>query len=348
MSFHAKYRPTTFKRVLGHASAIATLSGFVERDDIPSAILFTGPPSAGKTTLARVLANEVLGEEAMRSCFEEINLASERSIEEIRGLIRLASMRPMSGNRRFIMCDEAHGILQNNPAAQALLKPLEEPIKSTTWLLATMEPEKFMSSTVGRAIASRCVKIKLEAPTEDELVKYAIRIAKAEDIKISKEDLTKIAQSSGSFRDVANMLEMLVGSDDVESALKSVILGETEEGIVIQKGLLAGLVGRYMSACQQLMGVKNSVSVLQQAGWLAWGLLELEATNGNGVNGGWQSKRFTASWKALCKRIPDDKERQKLLASFNHDVTQLKLSSGAFAVNEIQSVLAMLSKYQGE
>lgn len=172
MSFHAKYRPTTFKRVLGHASAIATLRGFVERDDIPSAILFTGPPSAGKTTLARVLANETLGEEAMRSCFEEINLASERSIEEIRGLIRLASMRPMSGNRRFIMCDEAHGILQNNPAAQALLKPLEEPIKSTTWLLATMEPEKFMSSTVGRAIASRCVKIKLEAPTEDELVKW--------------------------------------------------------------------------------------------------------------------------------------------------------------------------------
>lgn len=348
MAFHTKYRPTTFKHILGQSKAVEMLQGFVTSGELPSAVMFIGPPSAGKTTLARAFAREVLGEEGMSSGFEEVNLASERTIEEIRGLIRLASLRPMSGSHRFILCDEAHGILSNAAAAQAFLKPLEEPIPTTTWLLATMEPEKFMAGTVGRAIASRCVKVKLAAPETADLAKYAARIAKAEKLKLDPEALERVALAAGSFRDVANMMEMIASSQDVEAALNSIIMEETEEDLVIIRGLLAGILGHYKKSCATLMGVKSSFRVLQTAGYLAWGLLELESTDGKGVNGGWQSKRFIPAWNTVKKRMPDADDRLRLFATFNREVTQLKLSSGAFAVNEIQSTLAMLSQFQSK
>lgn len=346
MPFHNTYRPQTLDRIIGHASAVAALKNFAQKGSPPSAILIYGPPSAGKTTLGRAFAREVVGEENMHSSFEEINLASQRSIEEIRGLVRLAEMRPLSGKRRFIMCDEAQGILGNAPAANALLKPLEEPIASTTWILSTMEPAKFMESDVGRAIVSRCTKIKLSAPTEEELTKFAIRIRKAEKIDITPEQTKKIAESCASFRDVANTLEMLSSADDLESALSAALMEETEEQLTWAKGLLYGIAGKYVQACTMLMGTKNGVGLLQTAGYMAWSLLALEVGEGSVPKGVWGAQRYAGAHKSLKKAFPDDAKRLELIAQFNFAVTQLKLSSGAFAVNEAQSICAMLLAFK--
>lgn len=343
MAFHTKYRPQTLDRVLGHASAVETLRKFAAsaKEDFPSAILLVGPPSAGKTTLARAFAREVLGDH-FDSNFEETNFGTERSIDDIRGLIRLANLRPMSGGRRFIMCDEAHAILSNAPAADALLKPLEEPIPSTTWILATMEPEKFNSTVKARAIKGRCVTIKLEAPNEADMTKYAVRINKGEKMGLTKEQLSTISTAGTCFRDVANIMESLSKSADIDTALANISVEETPEAIVMLRGLAYGLAGKYASAVRQLIGIKNGVGLLQTAGYLAWALLVLDSTEGKGAPGVWITAQQRMVYNRICKMVPDAHERMNLIGRFNDEVTKLKISSGAFAVNEVQALCAML------
>jgi DNA polymerase III delta prime subunit len=349
MAFHTKYRPQTLDRVLGHESAVATLRKFAQagKEDFPSALLLVGPPSAGKTTLARAFAREVLGDH-FDSNFEETNFGTHRSIDDVRGLVRLANLRPMSGGRRFIMCDEAHAILSNAPAADALLKPLEEPIVSTTWILATMEPDKFNSTVKGRALKSRCVTIKLNAPEEDERLKYANRINKGEKLKLTAEQLGTIAAAGASFRDVANIMESLSQSNDIETALANISVEETPEELAMMRGLAYGLAGKYGPAVKQLIGIKNGVGLIQSAGYLAWSLVVLEATDGSGAPGVWITQKQRLVYSRIKSTVENDFQRERLFARFNDEVIQLKISSGAFAVNEVQALCGMLSHFMAK
>jgi len=349
MAFHTKYRPNSLNRMIGNKAAVEILRGFVEAgpSEFPSALLIVGPPSSGKTTMARAFARDVLGDH-FDSNVEETNFGSYRSIEDVRGLIRLSNMRPMSGGRRFIICDEAHALLGNAPAADALLKPLEEPIPSTTWILATMEPEKFGSTVKGRAMRSRCVVIKLNAPTEDALHKYATRINRGEKIKLTENHLSAIASASASFRDVANTMESLSQTQDVEAAIANLSKEETPEEVSMMRGLAYGIVGKYGPAVKQLISVKNGVGLIQTAGHLAWSLVVLEATNGAGAPGVWITANQRLIHALIKKAEPDEFRRERLIAKFNDEVTKLKISSGAFAVNEVQALCAMLFQFMKE
>ena len=55
MSFHQKYRPATLDKIIGHSKAVDAMKGWIASGEYPSAILFVGPTSVGKTTLARLL-----------------------------------------------------------------------------------------------------------------------------------------------------------------------------------------------------------------------------------------------------------------------------------------------------
>ena len=73
--FHSKYRPETLDRIIGHSAAVTRLKGMVASGNIPGAILFTGPSSVGKTTLARAFAAAVNGKpiEEQQQDFKEVN-----------------------------------------------------------------------------------------------------------------------------------------------------------------------------------------------------------------------------------------------------------------------------------
>jgi DNA polymerase III subunit gamma/tau len=207
--FHNKYRPRTLDRVLGNSQAVRTLSTFIEKNQYPSAILITGPTSAGKTTLGRAFAADSLGVESVESSpnFEDVNFSESRTIDDVRALISQSRLRPLNGTRRFIVCDEAHGILSNAPAANAFLKPLEEPVPSTTWILSSMEGDKFSGTQLGKAIAGRCVHIRLKPPSREDLRNYAGQIAKAE--KLKGIDLDSLLDSGdGTYRGLAGQLEI--------------------------------------------------------------------------------------------------------------------------------------------
>lgn len=121
--FHSKHRPRNFDQIIGHENAVARLRGQIESGKLRSAYLFVGPSSVGKTTLARCFAAEVNGKpvEFQQSDYRESNAADQRSIEDMRELIRLSKFKP-SGKKRIFMIDEAQALLANNAAATCFEK----------------------------------------------------------------------------------------------------------------------------------------------------------------------------------------------------------------------------------
>lgn len=344
MRFSTKYRPKTLERIIGQESAVSTLKQMAANGEYPSAILFSGPTSAGKTTMARAFAYAVLGDEGMNSSYEEVNLSEARSIEEVRGLTRLSNLRPMTGGHRFILCDEAQGVLGNGPAAQALLKPLEEPSPTTTWLLTTMEIDRFRASDTGRAILGRCLHIRLDPPNEESRRKFAVRIAKAEKNKALTPDVIDlVAGKTSSFREVANVMEVVANGGDAEHTLMGISANESEDAEKVLRCIVAVLKGDYMRGVTFLFNIKNGVDAIRHAGYLAWNLLALEAADGQKVPGVWVTKQSVAAWKALKEKL-EDEARVALIADLNATVTELKISAGAFAVNESQALAAALQR----
>lgn len=176
---HLKYRPTKLDRVIGQEAAVTRIRGMLETGKIPSAIAFFGAPSAGKTTLGRVIGVEINGRPISKQLdFKEINAADERGIDDVRDLIRLSKFKPQL-KKRIILIDEAHQLVSNAPAANTLLKTLEEPSSGTMFIICSSEPEKF-NSKVGKAILSRCTQFFLPVHTSADLLKQALRIARGE------------------------------------------------------------------------------------------------------------------------------------------------------------------------
>lgn len=120
-ALHLKYRPSVLSEVIGHEKVVTALQGIVKSGKYPSALAFFGPPSAGKTTLARCLAADTLGVSAINGPdFTYINMGDNRTIDDVRQLIATARLSPLGGKRRFILLDEVQAILGNAAAAACL------------------------------------------------------------------------------------------------------------------------------------------------------------------------------------------------------------------------------------
>lgn len=214
MPLHTQYRPHTLDQLIGHEEAVTRMKGIIKSGKVPSAILLTGPTSVGKTTLARAFAADLsgMGEKFLHTQdYKEVNFSEQRSIDDIRELIKLTRFRPQFSKYRVIVGDEAQGILSTPSAANALLKALEES-PNAIWILCSMNPEKFKTTTIGKAIANRCVQFNLEPHTNNDLLKQAKRICSGEKMGYMMDDnyrllKTVVKASNYEMRTLAQMLE---------------------------------------------------------------------------------------------------------------------------------------------
>ncbi|MFH1502931.1 MAG: DNA polymerase III subunit gamma/tau [Candidatus Eisenbacteria bacterium] len=233
-----KWRPETFAEVVGQKHVVLTLAAAVETDRVAHAHLFAGPRGVGKTTVARILAKSLNCEQGppgepcgkCGSCEEiaagrsldviEIDGASNRKIEDARGIRETVQYAPLSGRMKVYIIDEAHMLTRE--AFNALLKTLEEPPPHVVFVLATTEPGK-----IPETIASRCQRFDFHRIAASEIEVRLAEIAGAEKIDVEEGAMKLVAsRADGSMRDAVSLLDQLISvgrgkvtSDDVARVL---------------------------------------------------------------------------------------------------------------------------------
>ncbi|MGB5556154.1 MAG: DNA polymerase III subunit gamma/tau, partial [Flavobacteriaceae bacterium] len=205
-----KYRPQTFKDVVGQASITNTLTNAIQNNHLAQALLFTGPRGVGKTTCARILAKQINsdGTESEDEDFAfnifELDAASNNSVDDIRNLIDQVRIPPQVGKYKVYIIDEVHMLSQ--AAFNAFLKTLEEPPRHAIFILATTEKHKIIPT-----ILSRCQIFDFKRITVKDAAEYLKYIAENQGIEAEADALHIIAQKAdGAMRDALSIFDRVV------------------------------------------------------------------------------------------------------------------------------------------
>lgn len=141
-----KYRPACFEDVCAQDSVVSILKHQIQTDTFKQAYIFTGPAGCGKTTCARILADEI---NKGKGNPIELDAASNNSVDNIRDISNQARMQSLDSEYKVYILDECH--MLSSGAWAAMLKLIEEPPAKTIFILATTDIQK-----VPKTILSRC------------------------------------------------------------------------------------------------------------------------------------------------------------------------------------------------
>ena len=244
-----KYRPSSFKEVVGQDHVIQALSNSILQDRIHQAFIFSGTRGIGKTTLGRILAkclncsssekpvavpcNECTNCEEIklgRSLdFYEQDAASQRGIDAMKDLLQTVPQSPANGRYKVYLLDEAH--MLTTESFNALLKNLEEPPKHVIFILATTNPEK-----LPKTVQSRCLQLNLKTVSGTVLSNHLQKILQSENISFDEESVDLISEAGmGSVRDALTLLDQAIahGSGALKSNNVKELLGTIDSSFLV-------------------------------------------------------------------------------------------------------------------
>ena len=236
-----KYRPATFRSVVGQSSITTTLQNAIKNNHLAQAFLFCGPRGVGKTTCARILAktincvnltSEVEACNECESCrsfnsgqaidISELDAASNNSVDDIRNLVDTVRIPPQliehnPNAKKVYVIDEVH--MLSAAAFNAFLKTLEEPPRYAIFILATTERHKILPT-----ILSRCQIFNFNRIQVEDMAKHLEYIAGNEGVSAEPDALHVIAQKAdGALRDACSIFDQVVSFAGNNLTYKSVI-----------------------------------------------------------------------------------------------------------------------------
>ena len=220
-----KYRPATFRSVVGQKNLTSTLKNSIESGRLAQAYLFCGPRGVGKTSCARIFAKtinclspdaegEACGQCASCKAIEmgnsfnlvELDAASNNSVDDIRQVTEQVNIPPQVGRYRVFIIDEVH--MLSTQAFNAFLKTLEEPPAYAVFILATTEKHKVIPT-----ILSRCQIYDFKRITIDDMAEHLAYVASCEGIEADPKALGVIARKAdGAMRDALSIFDQVAAS----------------------------------------------------------------------------------------------------------------------------------------
>ncbi len=252
-----KYRPSTFRSVVGQEALTTTLKNAIAGNKLAHAYLFSGPRGVGKTTCARIFAktincldptNDFEACNACESCkafneqrsynIHELDAASNNSVDDIRSLIDQVRVPPQIGKYKVYIIDEVHMLSQS--AFNSFLKTLEEPPSHAIFILATTEKHKIIPT-----ILSRCQVYDFNRIHVGDIVEHLQYVAKEEGVQTEPEALNIIAQKAdGGMRDALSIFDQTVsytgGNITYQAVIENLNVLDYEYYFKLSETILAG------------------------------------------------------------------------------------------------------------
>ncbi len=242
-----KWRPQRFDKVVGQNHITRTLQNAIGMDRVAHGYLFAGPRGVGKTTTARILAKVLSCENPQdknpcNKCInckditrgssldvQELDGASNRGIDEIRGLREAVKYPPNNNKYRIYIIDEVHMLTRE--AFNALLKTLEEPPEHIVFIMATTDAYK-----VPATILSRTQKFDFKPISVNNISTYLKGILNNDKLAYEEDGIYLIAQKAdGSLRDSLSLLDQVIAYADETLDIETIreVLGIIEENVFL-------------------------------------------------------------------------------------------------------------------
>jgi DNA polymerase-3 subunit gamma/tau len=215
-SLAVKYRPRTFDDVVEQDSIKVILRQQLESNETKNAYLFCGGAGTGKTTCARIFANEINHHEGNPI---EMDAASNSSVDDVRSIIQQAKTKSLDSEYKVFIIDECHSI--SNTGWQAFLKLLEEPPAKSIFIFCTTDPQK-----IPKTILSRVQRYDFQRISTSKIEDRLEYILRAEDVDtFDAEAIEYVAKiADGGMRDAITLMDKCLAyssSFTVENVLKA-------------------------------------------------------------------------------------------------------------------------------
>lgn len=270
MNLATKYRPKKFNDIVCQDNVKIVLQNQIDTNEFKQAYLFCGSAGTGKTTSARIFANEINKGEGR---IVEIDGASNNGVDNIRNLIDNCKMKSLDGTYKVFIIDEVH--MLSIGAFNALLKILEEPPKGTIFILCTTDPQKIPATILSRVQRFDFKRI----PTQRIMNRLIYIIEKenqtrTEQIEYTDEALQYIAQlAEGGMRDAITKLDTVLGfTQNITSEAVIKCLGLTSTQFILEiidniiakepKNILGAIDTIFLEGKDLKLFIKDSIKVL--------------------------------------------------------------------------------------
>ena len=205
-----KYRPSDLKTYIGNEHLKDKVKRYLDESDVPHLLLY-GKAGTGKTTLAKIVVNNI-------DCdYLYINASDENNIDTVRFKIRAFASTVGFKDLKVIILDEADYL---TPNAQAALRNLMETFsKHCRFILTCNYVERVIDP-----IQSRCQSFKVVPPSKKDVAKHLGIIFKSEMVKFDLDDLALVVNAGyPDIRRVINSAQRQVVDKELKIDVNSVI-----------------------------------------------------------------------------------------------------------------------------